>query len=71
LSLVLGDFLRHGTIVEKYDVVRRSSDLSGDIRFVYRSNEVGFGWTNAAFTVLLDELTHEQRHKLLDKSENQ
>ena len=69
LSLVLGDFLTHGTIVEKYDVVRRSSDLSGDIHFGYSSNEVGFGWTNAAFTVLLDDLTPAERHKLLDAPE--
>jgi len=66
LSLVLREFLKHGTIVEKYDVVRRSSDLSGDIHFGYRSNEVGFGWTNAAFTVLYDDLTPEEKHKLLD-----
>jgi alpha,alpha-trehalase len=54
LSLVLDEFLRTHTIVEKYDVVRRSSDVR--VGFGYRSNEIGFGWTNAAFTELYAEL---------------
>jgi Trehalase len=52
---VVGDsgvFGKHGTIVEKYDVVRRASDLRGQIVFGYRSNEAGFGWTNPVFTAL-------------------
>ena len=48
VSLVTEDFAAHGTIVEKYDVRRRSSDLAAGLRFGYTSNEVGFGWTNAA-----------------------
>jgi alpha,alpha-trehalase len=47
VSLVRDDFAAHGTIVEKYDVRRRSSDLAAGLRFGYTSNEVGFGWTNA------------------------
>ena len=43
---------------------RRSSQLGGEIQFGYRSNEAGFGWTNAVFTVLLDELPREQQQKL-------
>jgi alpha,alpha-trehalase len=46
--LVEEDFAAHGTIVEKYDVRRRSSDLAAGLKFGYTSNEVGFGWTNAA-----------------------
>jgi alpha,alpha-trehalase len=65
LSLVLDQYRRTGTIVEKYDVVRRSSQLSGEIRFGYRSNEAGFGWTNAAFTALLDKLPPDERNQLL------
>jgi alpha,alpha-trehalase len=53
VSLVVDDFDAHGTIVEKYDVRRRSSDLGAGIRFGYASNEVGFGWTNAAVLDLL------------------
>jgi alpha,alpha-trehalase len=48
VSLVEEDFAAHGTIVEKYDVRRRSSDLAAGLKFGYTSNEVGFGWTNAA-----------------------
>ena len=47
------EFEEHGTIVEKYDVQRRESDVSAGIRFGYSSNEIGFGWTNAAFVELL------------------
>jgi alpha,alpha-trehalase len=53
VSMIVDDFEVHGTIVEKYDVVRRSSDLGAGLRFGYTSNEVGFGWTNAAVVELL------------------
>jgi alpha,alpha-trehalase len=66
LSLVRDEYLKTGTIVEKYDVTRRTTDVSGDIRFGYRSNEAGFGWTNAVFGVLLDELSPSRRRELLD-----
>ncbi len=65
LSVVVDQYRRSGRIVEKYDVVRRSAQLDGEIRFGYRSNEVGFGWTNAAFTALLDRLPLLDRDRLL------
>jgi alpha,alpha-trehalase len=65
LSLVLEQYQQSGIIVEKYDVVRRTSRVSGDIHFGYSSNEAGFGWTNGAFTRLLDELPAEQQKQLL------
>ena len=65
LSLVLEQYRASGTIVEKYDVVRRSTELSERIRFGYHSNEAGFGWTNAAFTALFDELKPADREQLL------
>ncbi len=64
LKLVLGEYLRTGTIVEKYDVVRGGSDISGGILYGYHSNEIGFGWTNAAFTALYDALPEGERAKL-------
>ena len=64
LSLVRDEYLKSGTIVEKYDVVRRTAEVSGGIRFGYRSNEAGFGWTNAAFTALFDELDLSKRELL-------
>ena len=45
--------------MEKYDVRRRESDVAAGIRFGYSSNEIGFGWTNAAYLELLAGL--EQR----------
>jgi alpha,alpha-trehalase len=58
-SMVQQEFVRHGTIVEKYDVVRRAAEVGRRLRFGYRSNEAGFGWTNAVFTALYDELLTE------------
>jgi alpha,alpha-trehalase len=56
VSLVAKEFGEHGTIVEKYDVERRESDVEAGIRFGYSGNQVGFGWTNGAFLELLEEL---------------
>jgi alpha,alpha-trehalase len=53
VGLVTKEFEEHGTIVEKYDVRRRESDVSADIRFGYSTNVIGFGWTNAAYVELL------------------
>ena len=39
--------------------------LAGEIRFGYHSNEAGFGWTNAAFTTLLDALPPSAREQIL------
>lgn len=61
LSLVLKEFVEHNAIVEKYDVVRRDSQVSAGLRFGYASNEIGFGWTNAAFTELYARLPTRAR----------
>src|SRR5262245_4673351 len=65
LSMILKDFLEHNTIVEKYDVDRRSSQLGAGIKFGYAANQVGFGWTNAAFTDLYADLPQRERAKVL------
>ena len=65
LSLVRDEYQKSGTIVEKYDVVKRGSSVSSAIQFGYRSNEIGFGWTNGVFTTLLDELSPETRKRVL------
>ncbi len=66
LSMVAEQYRKTGIIVEKYDVVKRGAEVSDDIRFGYRSNEAGFGWTNAAFTALLDQLPAASRARLLE-----
>ena len=53
ISLVAKEFQEHGTIVEKYDVRRRESDVAAGIQFGYSANQIGFGWTNAVFLELL------------------
>jgi alpha,alpha-trehalase len=53
VSLVAKEFDEHGTIVEKYDVRRRESDVAADIKFGYSANQIGFGWTNGAVLDLL------------------
>jgi len=55
VSLVEDEYAKVGFIVEKYDVVRRGTD-SSSIRYGYQSNQAGFGWTNAVYTRLVDEL---------------
>jgi len=65
LSLVLQQFVERHVIVEKYDVVRRSMEVSSKIGFGYRSNEIGFGWTNAAFVELYAQLPAERRADVL------
>ncbi len=65
LSLVRHEFLRQGYIVEKYDVVKGGSDVAANIHFGYSANQAGFGWTNAVFTALLDELSPENRRRVV------
>jgi len=66
LSLILKEFISHNTIVEKYDVVRRRSDIGAGLNFGYKSNEIGFGWTNAAFTDLYARLPEKERARVLN-----
>jgi alpha,alpha-trehalase len=65
LSTILKEFIQHNTIVEKYDVERRESEVSAGLKFGYKSNEIGFGWTNAAFTELYYRLPVTERSKVL------
>lgn len=61
LLLILKEFNEHNVIVEKYDVERRESQIQADLKFGYTSNEIGFGWTNAAFLELYAGLPRQQR----------
>lgn len=62
LSTILENFRRDGTIREKYNVVTRSSETP--VRAGYTTNEVGFGWTNAAFLALLHQLPRDWASRL-------
>jgi alpha,alpha-trehalase len=67
LSMVQQEFQRHHDLEEKYDVVRRSDDVKSGLRYGYHSNEAGFGWTNAVFTALLDELSAKDQRDVLNR----
>jgi alpha,alpha-trehalase len=66
LSLILKEFIQHNTIVEKYDVERRESEVSTGLKFGYKSNEIGFGWTNAAFLQLYALLPERAKQNVLE-----
>ncbi len=51
VSTVLQNFQREGTIREKYNVVTRTTDAN--VTVGYKSNVVGFGWTNGVTLELL------------------
>jgi alpha,alpha-trehalase len=65
LTLMLQEYRANGNLMEKYDVVNRRADVAKNLRYGYRSNEAGFGWTNAVFTGLLDELAPADRAKFV------
>jgi len=62
LSMVMENFRRDGTIREKYDAVKRSSDTQ--VTAGYHTNIVGFGWTNGVFLALLHELPENEVTRL-------
>ncbi len=61
LSLVLKEFDTRKVILEKYDVVERDSATAKNVKFGYSENVIGFGWTNATWTVLYDALPAAKR----------
>jgi alpha,alpha-trehalase len=65
LSMVIKEFIDHNTIVEKYDVAGRKSQISAGIKFGYTANQIGFGWTNAAFTELYAGLPEIKKRDVL------
>ncbi|MEL7141586.1 MAG: trehalase family glycosidase [Cyanobacteria bacterium J06643_4] len=56
ITMVVEDFERCGSLVEKYDLEACSSEVSEGIQYGYSSNEIGFGWTNGVVLALLDLL---------------
>lgn len=61
LGTVKRSYQQQGFIVEKYDVVMGGSNVAQNIHFGYSANQAGFGWTNAAYTHLYDELAPADR----------
>jgi alpha,alpha-trehalase len=65
LSLVRRNYRKDGTLKEKYDVVNSTGAVRNNLRYGYRTNEAGFGWTNAVFTSLFDALPQKERDMVL------
>ena len=62
LLMVMENFHRDGTIREKYDAVKRSSETQ--VTAGYHMNIVGFGWTNGVFLALLHDLPQSEVARL-------
>jgi len=62
LSMVLVNFGRDHNIREKYNVVTDSSNV--EVAEGYRTNVVGFGWTNGVFLELLNQLPADSRGQI-------
>jgi alpha,alpha-trehalase len=58
-ATVLQNFLHDNTIREKYNVVDGSANVA--VATGYKSNVIGFGWTNAVFLKMNDLLNHAQK----------
>ncbi|HYG82014.1 MAG TPA: trehalase family glycosidase [Pyrinomonadaceae bacterium] len=65
LSTILKEFIQYKTIVEKYDVARRESEIASAIKFGYDYNVIGFGWTNGVFVDLYARLPPRARPNVL------
>lgn len=65
LGTVRRSYLLQGFIVEKYDMETGGSNVAKNIHFGYSANQAGFGWTNAAFTHMYDELTPADKTELM------
>ncbi|MGA2988868.1 MAG: trehalase family glycosidase [Candidatus Korobacteraceae bacterium] len=63
LTTVIENYRRDGTIREKYNVVTRATQAK--VTAGYQTNVVGFGWTNAAFLLMLHALPAEEQKNLL------
>lgn len=62
LSTVVANFRKDGTIREKYNVVTGSSEAP--VAAGYKTNVVGFGWTNGVFLELLQHMPAEWANRV-------
>ncbi|WP_263365236.1 alpha,alpha-trehalase [Edaphobacter bradus] len=58
---ILKNFLNDGTIREKYNVVGGSSNV--DVATGYKTNVVGFGWTNGVYLQMNNLLMRSAQHR--------
>ena len=68
LQTILQNFLSDATIREKYNVVSGSANVA--VATGYKSNVVGFGWTNGVYLQMRDLLTHPLKQNTTTPGEN-
>jgi len=56
VNMLSKDFARTKNLYEKYDMRRATSDVVTDIKYGYKINVEGFGWTNAVYLDFLHYL---------------
>lgn len=56
---ILQNFLRDGTIREKYNVVSGSANV--EVSAGYKSNAIGFGWTNGVYLQMSGLIPHSKK----------
>jgi alpha,alpha-trehalase len=66
-STIRQNFLLDGTIREKYNVVSGSANV--EVAAGYKSNVVGFGWTNGVYLKMNDLLTHTRKKTIVHPQE--
>jgi alpha,alpha-trehalase len=66
---ILQNFLTDATIREKYDVVSSSANVA--VATGYKSNVVGFGWTNGVYLQMHNLLTHSGHQPITAQNPNQ
>jgi alpha,alpha-trehalase len=59
MQTVRQNFEHDGTIREKYNVVNGSANVQ--VAAGYKSNVVGFGWTNGVYLEMNELVTHPQK----------
>jgi alpha,alpha-trehalase len=65
---ILQNFLNDATIREKYNVVSGSANVA--VATGYKSNVVGFGWTNGVYLQMHDLLTHQSKRPAAAPKQN-
>jgi alpha,alpha-trehalase len=65
---VLQNFEHDGTMREKYNVVSGSANVA--VATGYKSNVVGFGWTNGVYLQMHDLLSHPKKANDRDSKQN-
>ena len=62
---ILQNFLADGTIREKYNVVSGSANV--EVAIGYKTDVIGFGWTNGVYLQMQDLLTHQSQQAATPK----